>query len=94
MNKLRLESRERPRIRRALKGSRFSFRCIIWTCKSQETQEWGLSLRYPTAHTLIVPALTGVDEPRQREVIKGVGEITGRRRDFLRRQTNNGPEAM
>lgn len=41
-----------------------------------------------------VSALTGVDEPREREVIKGVGEITRKRKDFLRRQTNNGPEAM
>lgn len=42
----------------------------------------------------IVPVLTGVDESREREVIKGVGEITERRNSFLRRQTNNGPEAM
>jgi hypothetical protein len=44
--------------------------------------------------THIVPALAGVDEPREREVIKGVGEITGRGKGFLRRQTNNGPAAM
>lgn len=38
----------------------------------------------------MVPALTGVDEPREGEVIKGVGENTGRRKDFLRRKIITG----